>query len=101
MVDSADHLTGKTGLTPTVVLSKNGATYGAAAGAVSEVGNGLYKVAGNATDNNTLGELWLHATATGADPTDVAYTVVVYDPFAAPASVADISMIKALLLMKM
>lgn len=81
MVDSTDHLTGKTGLTPTVTLSKNGAGYGAAAGAVSEIGNGLYKVAGNATDSGTLGELWLHATATGADPTDVAYAVVAYDPF--------------------
>lgn len=81
MVDSTDHVTGKTGLSPTVTLSKNGGAFASPSGAVSEVGNGLYKVAGNATDSNTVGELWLHATATGADPTDTSYTVVAYDPF--------------------
>jgi hypothetical protein len=81
MVDSTDHITGKTGLSPTVTLSKNGAAYGSPAGAVSEVGNGLYKIAGNATDSNTLGELWIHATASGADPTDTKYAIVPYDPF--------------------
>jgi hypothetical protein len=81
MVDSADHIAGKTGLSPTVTISKNGAAYGSPSGAVSEVGSGLYKIAGNATDSNTLGELWIHATATGADPTDTKYTIVPYDPF--------------------
>ncbi len=81
MVDSTDHVTGKTGLSPTVTISKNGGSFASPSGAVSEVGNGLYKVAGNATDSNTLGELWIHATGTGADPTDTAYTVVPYDPF--------------------
>ncbi len=76
MVDSTDHVTGKTGLTPTVTLSKNGAAFGSPAGAVSEVANGWYKVAGNATDSNTEGPLALHATATGADPTDTIYNVV-------------------------
>lgn len=81
MVDSTDHVTGKTGLSPTVTISKNGGAFASPSGAVSEVGNGLYKVAGNATDSNTVGELWVHATATGADPTDTSYTVVAYDPF--------------------
>ena len=81
MVDSTDHVTGKTGLSPTVTISKNGGSFASPSGAVSEVGNGLYKIAGNATDSNTVGELWIHATGTGADPTDTAYTVVPYDPF--------------------
>lgn len=81
MVDSSDHITGKTGLTPTVTISKNGAAFGGISGAVSEVGIGLYKIAGNATDSNTVGELWIHATGTGADPTDTSYTIVAYDPF--------------------
>lgn len=81
MVDSSDHITGKTGLTPTVTISKNGASFAGVNGAVSEVGLGLYKIAGNATDSNTVGELWIHATGTGADPTDTAYTIVAYDPF--------------------
>lgn len=80
MVDSTDHITGKTGLTCTVTLSKNGAAFGAPAGAVTEIANGWYKVAGNATDTGTLGPLILHASATGADPTDVLYQVVGYDP---------------------
>lgn len=80
MVDSADHITGKTGLTPTVTISKNGASFASPAGSVSEIGNGLYKVAGNATDSNTNGPLYLHAESAGADPTDVMYFVVAYNP---------------------
>ena len=81
MVDSTDHITGKTGLSPTVTISKNGGSFASPSGSVSEVGNGLYKIAGNATDSNTVGELWIHATGTAADPTDTSYTIVAYDPF--------------------
>ena len=80
LVQSADHLTGLAGATPTVTLSKAGGAFAAAAGAVTEIGNGLYRVAANATDTNTLGPLYLHATATGADPTDQEYAVVAFDP---------------------
>lgn len=72
--------TAATGLSPTVALSKNGAAFGSPSGAVSEVANGWYKVAGNATDSNTLGPLALYATAATADPTDELYEVVAYDP---------------------
>lgn len=80
MVDSADHISPKTGLTPTVTLSKNGGAFASPAGAVTEIGNGWYKVAGNATDTNTLGPLILHATASGADPVDAEFAVVAFDP---------------------
>jgi hypothetical protein len=83
MIDSIDHLSPKTGLSPTVTLSKNGAAFAAPSGAVTEVGSGWYKVAGNATDTATLGPLILHATATGADVVDVEYGVVAFDPQAA------------------
>jgi hypothetical protein len=76
MVDSTDHVTGKTGLTATVTLSKNGATFASPAGAVSELANGWYQVAANATDSATIGSLTLHATGTAADPTDVQFSVV-------------------------
>lgn len=90
MTDSADHLTGKTGLTVTVTLSKNGGSFASAAGAVAEIGSGWYRVAGNATDTNTLGHLLLHATATGADVTDMMYYVSATDPRASlPAAVWD------------
>lgn len=81
MVDSSDHVTGKTGLTPTVTISKNAAAFASPSGAVTEVSSGWYKLAANATDSNTLGVLALHATGTGADPTDmILANIVAYDP---------------------
>ncbi len=91
MVDSTDHVTGKTGLTPTVTLSKNGGSFASPAGAVLEIGNGFYKVAANSTDSNTLGVLALTATGTGADRCAMAFEVVANiesDSVSAIASVA-------------
>lgn len=82
MVDSTDHVTGETGLTPTVTISKNGGSYGAAAGAVTEIGNGLYSLAGNASDRDTLGELWVHADGgAGVDKSDFKVDIVSHDPY--------------------
>lgn len=76
MVDAADHISGKTGLSPTVTISKNGAAFATPAGAVTEMGSGWYKVAPNATDSNTVGALLVHATGTGADPFDIEHEVI-------------------------
>lgn len=55
-----------TGLSPTVTISKNGGSFGSPAGSVSEIGSiGVYKVAGNATDTNTLGTIYLKAVCSG------------------------------------
>lgn len=74
MVQSSDHITGITGATVTVNISKAGATGAAAAGAVSQVDAtnmpGWYKVALTTADTGTLGDLAFHCTATSADPTD-------------------------------
>ena len=83
LVSASDHITGVISLTPTVTISKNGGAFASPNGAITEIGNGWYKVAGNATDTNTLGILVLHATATGADPTDIQYEVVAFDPTSA------------------
>jgi hypothetical protein len=80
MIDSADHLSPKAGLSPTVTIRKVGGAFAAPAGAVTEIANGWYQVAGNATDSATLGPLILHATAAGADPVDALYEVVAVDP---------------------
>lgn len=80
LVLSSDHISAATGLSPTVTLSKNGASFASPSGAVTEVGSGWYKIAGNATDTGTLGPLLLHATGTGADPTDDRHEVVAFDP---------------------
>ena len=82
MADSADRVTGKTGLTPTPTLSKNGSAFAGAGGAVSEIANGWYRLAGNAGDRDTLGELIVHAEAPGADAADLLVEIVSHNPFA-------------------
>jgi len=81
MVDAVNHVTPETGLAPTVTISKDGAAFAPPVGAVSEIGNGWYQLVGNAGDRDTLGELIVHAVATGADPADVRVTIVAFDPF--------------------
>lgn len=68
MADSADPTgdTPKTGLTPTVTLSKNGGAFGAAAGTVAEISNGWYRLTPTSGDTGTLGDLAMMASATGA-----------------------------------
>lgn len=87
MVDSTDSITGKTGLSPTVTLSKDGGAFAGAGGSVTEIGNGWYNLAATTTDTGTLGCLLLHATATGADPFDELHQVVVDLPGATVSSV--------------
>jgi hypothetical protein len=89
MVDAINHVTPKLGLTPTVVISKDGAPFAVSVGTVVEIGNGWYGLVGNAADRNVLGELIVHAEAVGADPADVRITVVEFDPF------ADVAVIRA------
>ncbi len=81
LVSSTDHVTPQTGKSPTVTLSKDGGAFGAASGAVSEIASGLYALAGNATDRDTLGELVIRATATGCDDVMIACVIVATDPF--------------------
>jgi hypothetical protein len=91
MVLTSDHVSPLAGASPTVTLSKNGVAFGAAAGAVSEIANGWYKVAGNATDTNTLGPLVLHATAATGDPVDVVFEVVAYGPQSTSLGLTNVS----------
>lgn len=71
MIASSDHISPALGLSPTVVISKNGGTFATPAGSITEIGNGWYKVTPDADDFDTLGPLLLHATSASADPTDV------------------------------
>jgi hypothetical protein len=83
MVDSADSKTGKTGLSPIVYLSKDGANGLAVTNAVSNVdatnNKGWYKVTLTTTETDTIGDLILSATASGADPTDRLFVVETAD----------------------
>jgi hypothetical protein len=76
MVQASDHITGATGATVTVTLSKGAggsfAGNSGGSGAITEIANGVYQVALTGTDTNTLGDLWIHCTGTSptCDPTD-------------------------------
>lgn len=70
MISSTDHISLKTGAAPVVNLSKAGGSFGGAAGTVSEIANGWYKVALTTGDTGTLGDLSYYITGTGADDTD-------------------------------
>ena len=61
-----------------VTISKNGGSFASPAGAVTEIANGWYAVAGNATDSATLGPLLLHG---GLGPIHAkSFDVVAFDP---------------------
>lgn len=72
MVLTSDHITGATGTSPIVALSKAGAILTTAAGTVAEVTGGLgwYKVSLTTADTSAVGDLAFHITATSCDPTD-------------------------------
>lgn len=75
MVDSTDHVTGKTGLTLTITASKDGGAFASISPTVTERGNGWYSVALMASHTDTLGDLALHITGTAADPADMVLLV--------------------------
>ncbi len=68
MRDSADHVTGKTGLTITATRSLDGAAFAACANSATEIGNGVYKIDLAAGDLNG-NVVCLKFSATGADST--------------------------------
>lgn len=76
VVQSADHLTGATGASLTVTISKAGAAFAAPAGVVSEMGSGWYRIVLTTVDTDTAGDLAYHVTGTGCDPTDFADQIV-------------------------
>lgn len=76
IISSADHVSPALLATLTVLIRKNGGTFAAPSGAVSEVGQGMYKIAPHALDANTFGSLLIHASGAGCDPYDDRYVVV-------------------------
>lgn len=79
LFDSTDHVTAKTGSTVAITLSKAGAAFGnPAAGAsnATEVASGWYKFALGTGDTDTLGDLVIRGTASGADATEQVMQVV-------------------------
>lgn len=68
---SSDHVTGLTGATLTLTLSKDGGAFGSVSPTVTERGDGWYSIALTAGNTDTLGDFVLHITASGADPIDL------------------------------
>ena len=81
LTSASDHITGLTGATATVTISKNGAAFAAPAGAVTEIGNGWYNFDPAGADTAANGVFLLHATASGGDPADVKAQVVAFNPY--------------------
>lgn len=75
MADSSDHITGKTGLTLTITASKDGAAFASVSPTVTELSSGWYKLALTSSHTDTVGDLALHITSTGADATDMVMQV--------------------------
>jgi hypothetical protein len=71
LTDSTDHVTGLAGATLTITLSKNGAAFASITPTVTDRSDGWYSVALTTAHTDTLGDLVLRATATGADPIDL------------------------------
>jgi hypothetical protein len=82
MVSSTDHVTPVTNATPAVTLCKNLGDAVAAQGVVSNKGNGIYALAGDADDRDVLGECIIRATADGCDDYVTIVEIVPYDPHA-------------------
>lgn len=80
MIDSSDSKTGKTGLTLTISLSKNGGAFATITPSVTELSNGWYNLAFTTSHTDTLGDFALHISGTGADDTDILDQVFVDAP---------------------
>jgi len=72
MVDSADHVSPKTGLTVTAQISKDGGSFAACTNSVTEVGNGVYKINLTQTEMNA-DVITLIFTASGANQTTITF----------------------------
>lgn len=87
LVRNDDHITGKTGAAPTVFLSKDGNAFVFGGGVVTEITSGWYEYAYTAGDLDTLGDMAIHVTGTGADPTDFVDQVVLDLPGASVTNI--------------
>jgi hypothetical protein len=75
MVDSADHVTPKTGLTVAGQRSIDGAAFASVGGTIAEVASGIYQFDALAADTNGDLITWKF-TATGADPVYFTFSTV-------------------------
>lgn len=77
MSDATNHIDGKTGLTLSILSSKNGSAFSAISPQVTEIGYGWYRIKLLRQHTDVLGDLVLHVTGTGADPSCIISSVIV------------------------
>lgn len=77
MLDTTDGYTGETGLTPTCTINRpSTSSFSACGNAVTEVGNGQYRVALAPVEWENLGYGTLYVTGTGARPYRSVYQII-------------------------
>lgn len=76
MSDATDRALGKAGLTLTITASKDGGAFASISPTVTDRGSGFYNLALTTSHTDTLGDLALHITGSGADATDTVMQVV-------------------------
>lgn len=76
LTSSTDHVSGVTGATLSISLSKDGAAFVSISPTVTERGNGWYNIALTTAHTDTLGDFVLRITASGADPIDLRTVVL-------------------------
>jgi len=79
-VDSSTTGNGLAGLTLAVTLSKAGGAFASISPTVTDRGNGWYSIALTASHTDTLGDLVVRATATGAQAAERILNVVINWP---------------------
>lgn len=77
MTDSSNHISGKEGLALTITASKNGGAFTSITTDVQDRGSGWYNIILTSAHTDTLGDLAIHITASGADPSDLITQVAV------------------------
>jgi hypothetical protein len=66
LTSTADNVTGVTGASPVVTISKAGGNFGSPSGSVAEIANGWYDLTTSAADTGTNGALILHVAGVAA-----------------------------------
>ncbi len=82
MIDEADHITGLPGLTLTIEISKSFSAFAVITPFVIDRGYGWYELFLTSSHTSNLGDLVMHVTAAGADPTDLKWQITPGAPFA-------------------
>lgn len=75
LTSNVDHITGISGLTPAVYLSKNCGNFTLITPVIESKGNGWYKIELTSGHTDTVGDLVVHIEDADSDPADVVMSV--------------------------